>query len=135
MMRLKNVVFILLPLFAIVGCAPDLVVKNFDVTWDETSKVAKAKIVNTGNKDAGNFMVYFIGDENPVSPNHRPSVAHNIPSLAKGDSIELNADFAPLAHTDNDSLENVFKITVIADPKEMVKESNENNNTQEKLLP
>ena len=135
MKRLKNFVFILLPLFAIVGCAPDLVVKNLDVTWDAASKMAEAKIVNIGNKDAGKFMVYFNGDENPVSPNHRPSVGHNVPGLAKGDSIKLKADFALLAHPDNSNLENVFKITVLVDPKKMVKESNENNNTQGKAIP
>lgn len=135
MKRLKNFAFTLLPLFAFVGCAPDLVVKNVDVTWDAANKKAEAKIANIGNGDAGNFMVYFNGDENPVSPNRRPQVSHNVPGLAKGASITLYADFAPLAHPDNNNLGNVFKITVLVDPKGMVKESNENNNTQEKPIP
>ncbi len=58
-----------------------------------------------------------------------------MPGFAKGASITLNADFAPLAHPDNNNLGNVNKITVMADLKGMVKESNENNNTKEKPVP
>jgi len=131
MKRLKNFVFALLPLFAFVGCAPDLVVKNLDVTWDAANKKAEAKIANIGNRDAGDFMVYFNGDENPVSPNRRPQVRHNVPGLAEGASTILDAHFGPLAHPDNNNLRNVYKITVLVDPKGMVKESNENNNVKE----
>lgn len=113
------------------GCAADLTVRNLDVTWDPANKTAKAEIANIGNKDAGNFMVYFNAEENPVSRNHRPQVRHNLPGLAKGTSIMLDADFAPLAHPDNNYLGNVYKIMVLVDPKEMVEESNENNNSQE----
>ncbi|VAX32735.1 hypothetical protein MNBD_NITROSPIRAE02-1490, partial [hydrothermal vent metagenome] len=93
------------------------------------------EIANIGNKDAGTFMVYFNGDEDPESPNHRPQVRYNIPGLAKGAAITLDADFAPLAHPDNNYLRNVYKITVLVDPKGMVKESNENNNVKEFMLP
>jgi hypothetical protein len=113
---------------------PDLTVKNLDVTWDG-EKRAKATISNIGTKDAGNFMVYFNGEEDPVSPNRRPQVSHNVPALAKGDSIVLEADFAPLAHPDNNNLGNVKKILVIADPKDTVEELNENNNEAEMPLP
>jgi len=135
MKRQKIFAVTVLLLFAFVGCAPDLVVKNLDVTWETANKRAEVKIANIGNKDAGNFMVYFNGDENPVSPNRRPQVSYNVPGLDRGASITLNADFAPLAHPDNNNLGNVFKITVIVDPKGMVNESNENNNTQEKPIP
>jgi subtilase family serine protease len=120
---------------AFVGCAPDLVVKNLAVNWVAADKRAKAEIANIGNKDAGNFMVYFNGEEDPVSPNRRPQVSHNIPNLAKGNSIVLEADFAPLAHPDNHNLVNVKKIRVLVDPKNMVKEKNENNNEKEFPLP
>gem|GEM_PF-3562754 len=126
--------FVLVLAAVLAGCAPDLVVKNLDVMWNATDKKATAEIANVGNKDAGNFMVYFNGDENPVSPNHRPQLRYSVPGLAKGASVVLNADFAPLAHPDNDYLGNVYKITVLVDPKGMVKESNENNNVREFLL-
>jgi hypothetical protein len=135
MKRVKNFVFILVPLFALAGCMPDLVVKNLDVTWDAANKKAEAKIANIGNWDAGNFMVYFNGDEDPKSTNHIPQVRHNVPGLAKGASITLNANFAPLAHPDNNNLGNIYQITVFVDPKGMVKESNESNNTKEKPIP
>ncbi|MFV9677942.1 MAG: CARDB domain-containing protein [Methanosarcinales archaeon] len=131
MKRAKILAFIFILLFALVGCAPDLVVKDLDVTWAVANKKAKAEIANIGNKDAGNFMVYFNGDEDPVSPNRRPQVRHNVLGLAHGASTILDADFGPLAHPDNNNLGNVYKITVLVDPKGMVKESNENNNVKE----
>ena len=98
MKRAKILTFIFILLFALVGCAPDLVVKDLDVTWTVANKKAKAEIANIGNKNAGNFMVYFNGDEDPVSPNRRPQVRHNVPGLASGASTILDADFGPLAH-------------------------------------
>jgi len=130
----KIFVFILIIMFLLVACRPDLVVKNLDVTWNAANKKAEAEIANIGNKDAGSFMVYFNGEEDPVSPRHRPQVSHNVPSLAKGDSITLDADFAPLAHPDNNNLGNVYKILVLADAKNTVKESNEDNNEKEVLI-
>lgn len=127
--KIFSLVFILV--FLLVGCKPDLVVKNLNVTWDVTNKKAKAEIANIGNKDAGSFIVYFNGVEDPVSPNRRPQVSNNIPTLAKGNSIILEADFAPLAHPDNNNLGNVYKILVLVDPKNTVEESNENNNEKE----
>lgn len=135
MKKIKFFAFMFIPLFVFVGCEADLTVKDGEVNWDATNKKAKAEIANIGNKDAGNFLVYFNGDEDPVSPNRRPQVSHDVPGLAKGESIILEADFAPLAHPDNDSLRNVYQITVIADPKEMVKEKNENNNVKELQIP
>lgn len=131
--KIFSLVFILV--FLLVGCKPDLVVKNLNLTWDVTNKKAKAEIANIGNKDAGSFMVYFNGVEEPVSPNRRPQVRNNIPTLAKGNSIILEADFTPLAHPDNNNLGNVYKILVLVDPKNTVEESNENNNEKEVPIP
>lgn len=80
-------------------------------------------------------MVYFNGVEDPVSPNRRPQVRNNIPTLAKGNSIILEADFAPLAHPDNNNLGNVYKILVLVDPKNTIEERNENNNEKEVPIP
>ena len=134
MKKVKFFVLVLILSVAFIGCTPDLVVKNLDVNWGVSNKKAKVEIVNIGNKDAGKFLVYFNGDENPESPNRRPQVSRNVPGLAQGASVVLEADFAPLAHPDNNNLGNVYMITVIADPKHQVKESNENNNEEEFLL-
>ena len=102
--------------------------KTWDATDDAADKEATAVIANIGNRDAGAFMVYFNGEESPVSPNRRPQVRHRVDGLAKGESITLEADFAPLAHPDNNNLRNVREICVLVDPKHTVEESNENNN-------
>jgi len=116
---------------------PDLTVINVvvDWDWDTTIKQAKAEIANIGDKDAENIMVYFNAEENPVSPNYRPQLQGSIPSLAIGDSIWLDADFDPLKRSENNYLGNVYKICVIADPKHLIKEKNENNNEMCFTLP
>jgi subtilase family serine protease len=127
MVNAKIIVLMIL-LFVVVGCKPDLAVEN--VGWDSPTKTATATIKNIGKADAGNFMVYFNGDENPVSQNYRPQVSHSAPGLPKGQSITLTAPFGPLARPENNYLRNVYQITVLADPKNTVKEANEGNNSK-----
>ena len=112
----------------IFGCTTgvDLVVNHVD--WDPATKVAEVEIANIGPDDAGAFMVYVNADEFPESRNHRPQIRHNVPALGGNDTLVLQADFAPLAHPDNDHLGNVYQITALADPKSMVIETNEENN-------
>lgn len=135
MKMLEKASIFILSLMFFAGCKPDLTVTELDVTWDDADKIAVAKIKNIGDANAGPFMVYFNGEEDPVSPNHRPQVRENLPGLDKGASIELTANFAPLAHPDNMNLANVKKIVVLVDPKSMVQESNENNNSMEEPVP
>lgn len=130
MIKVRYFVCVLISSNAFIGCAPDLVVTNLEVAWDGVNKKAEAEIMNTGNMDAGNFLVYFNGDEYPESQNHRPQIRHNVPNLGQGDSIILEADFAPLSHSDNNNLGNIYQISVLADPKKMVSESNEDNNAK-----
>jgi subtilase family serine protease len=127
-MRNPKMFLFMILLFVVVGCKPDLAVEN--VSWDGPTKTATASVKNIGKGDAGNFMVYFNGDENPVSQDYRPQVSHSVPGLTKGQSITLTAPFGPLARPENHNLRNVYQITVIADPKDMVKESNEGNNSK-----
>lgn len=129
MKRLSLTLSVLLCCF-LAGCVkkPNLVVQNLQVTWNAQSKTAVATIANTGNASAGSFSVYFDGDENPVSQNYRPQVSVNVASLAAGASTTLNADFGPLARPQNFNLANVHSITVTADPKNAIAESNETDN-------
>ncbi len=94
----------LVALVAIVGCSPNLIVRNAAVTWNDNTKVAIAEVANVGNRSAGEFLVYFNGEENPVSQNHRPQVQQRVAGLAAGAAVVLTADFAPLAHPDNAGL-------------------------------
>ena len=144
MNRRKFAVIVMLLMSISAACTPsfvgkdlkaDLIVTDLSVAWDDMSKEATAEIANVGNKDAGEFMVYFNGEENPISPNRRPQVREKVSGLSKGNSIILKADFAPLAHPDNNNLENVYEILVLADPKNMVEESDENNNEKGIPLP
>ena len=113
------------------ACAPDLIVR--DVHWDDTNKIGDAVIENIGNQNAGEFLVYFDAKENPESQNHRPQISLLVPNLPVGAPITLTADFQPSAHLDNNNLGNFHSITVRADPKNMIKESNENNNVMSSL--
>jgi hypothetical protein len=101
---------------------PDIIV-SATVNWDNINKLVNVTVTNIGNAPADNFSVYINADENPVSPNHRPQDRRNVNELAAGASIPLPvSDFTPLAHPDNNNLNNVYAITVIADPKNMVAE-------------
>lgn len=118
-----------IPLVSLAGCA-DLVVTDLDVTWDDANKTATAEVENTGTRAAGEFVVEFRGDEDPVSPARRPERSITVPGLGTGESVTLTADFAPLAHPDNSNLANVYQITVEADATGRVQELNEGNNTR-----
>ena len=136
MKQARLVALLLVVLLGSAGCLPDLVVKELTVNWDLENNTAKAEaeICNVGNRNAGEFMVYFNAEEQPVSPNRRPQVSFWIVGLARGESVILEANFAPLAHPDNNNLGNVYKIRVLADPKHMVKELNEDNNDREQPI-
>lgn len=131
MKKLSNAVVMGGALMFLVGCKPDLTVQSAAVTWNATTKKATARIANIGQAHAGRFMLYFDGEEEPVSSNYRPQVSFTIDGLAKGQTLERVADFAPLARPENDSLRRIYMIRVAVDPKNMVIESNESNNVRE----
>lgn len=133
MSRQKTWVVPFVAVFLGTGCAADLVVEQVNINWVAPDKSVEATIANIGNQDAGEFLVYFNGDEFPVSRNRRPQIRHTVTGLGAGASITLAADFAPLAHPDNSHLANVYGVTVLADPKKMVGESDEENNTDRGL--
>jgi len=118
----------------ICGCA-DLKVTQLSAVWNQNNKVARATISNIGNDNAGPFLVYFDGVERPISKLNRPQIVQEVDGLMEGEQIEIEADFAPLAHPNNNNLANVIRILVTADAKDMVKESNENNNTRAVPVP
>lgn len=116
------------------ACNPDLTVESLECSWNSSTdgvKTVDITIKNIGNKEATSFLVYINPDEDPVSGNHRPQFSSEIESLAPNASftIELGTeDFINKMHVDNDSLMRVYQITILVDPKGMVKESNETNN-------
>lgn len=134
MKGLKISALMLLLVFFCAGCKPDLVVNKVDVIWDAGNKRAVAEIANIGCRDAGRFPVYFDGDESPVSPRDLPQRILYVPGLAKGATVTLDADFAPLARPTNYNLTNVYQVTVTVDPKNIINESNETNNRKTGLV-
>lgn len=130
---MKNILSAVILVFigiTFIGCKPDLTAVNLTIT---DCKKVKVTVKNIGNRDAGAFMVYINADENPVSPNYRPQISKSVQGLAKGAEIVFNEDFLPLANPANQNLANVKGYTVLVDPKSMVNESNENNNSITKL--
>lgn len=127
-MRYLRPHLVIIGIVAMLSACADLTVQTVAVTWNETEKKATAVIKNESRFSANDFLVYFDADENPVSQNRRPQVSHHITSLSGGASVALEADFDSLAHPDNSRLANVYQITVRADPKNQVRESNEDNN-------
>jgi hypothetical protein len=123
----------LLALLLLAGCA-DLVVRDTQVVWTGDLKLAVATIANVGARGSGPTAVYFDGDESPVSPNFRPQVQAEVGALAPGQSVTRVADFAPLARAENAFLGNVRGVTVRVDPKNLIREGNEANNTEQRPL-
>ncbi|MEN6386854.1 MAG: CARDB domain-containing protein [Phycisphaerales bacterium] len=135
MEKLLRIFIFAFPFFYLAGCQPDLKISKFDIDWNDDVKKVNARIKNTGGEGTGPFTVNINAIEEPTSINHRPVITKEIPNLGKNDYIDINADFAPLAHPDNADLKNVKKIQIVVDPTGMVKESNKNNNTEEKSVP
>lgn len=116
------------------GCA-DLTVRDTQVVWTSDIKLAAATIANVGLRSSGPTAVYFDGDENPVSPNYRPQVQADLEPLAPGQSVVRVADFTSLARAENAFLGNVRSVTVRVDPKNLIRESSETNNTGQAPVP
>lgn len=131
MKKIESLSLIICVVFFLFGCAPDLSVRRLEVNWDNANKNVKADIENQGNKDAGSFRVHIKGVEDPESPTHKPEISRDVANLARHQVTTINADFAPLAHQDNDNLGNIHTIRVVVDPDNIVKESKENNNVKE----
>lgn len=127
-------------LTACVTAPPNLIARGMNVTWDANRHTVESFVTNerrTGGAPAaaGAFMVYIDPDENPVSPNHRPQDRNNVDGLAASATTTSTSDFSPLAHAQNAHLANVRSITLRADPKTMVAESDETDNVLTTPLP
>ena len=134
MAKVKTFILVVLSLGAF-GCKPDLIVTNVHLNnWDEDNKSVTATIENVECMipifcgDAEEFLVYFDGEEFPISSNYLPQVSKNVASLDSGDSINIVADFTSLGRPENNHLWNIDRIKVTVDAKGQVDESNENNN-------
>lgn len=135
MKKCMQVLLFVFPMMYLAGCNADLKIKDFDVDWKDDIKRVNAKIENDGSKGTGPFLVYFSGEEDPVSPSYSPLIVKNVNGLAEDEEINLSADFASLARPENVNLANVKKIVIVVDPTGLVKESDEKNNIKSKSVP
>jgi CARDB len=132
-MLMKKYLLCTLCACAITGCA-DLAVQQTQVVWTDDLKVVATSIKNIGTKSSPATLVYFDGEENPVSDNDRPQVRQDLSPLSPGAAETHLADFVPLARPGNRYLSNVHGITVTADPKHTVREYNRGNNISRQAL-
>ena len=108
-------------------CKPDLRVVS--VSCDSTTKTIKAVIKNAGNLRSGGFRVDFRAIEQPPSPpRYAPRFNTSRPWLKQGTSVTETATFN--SRPQNNYLRNIRKVQVTVDPKNTIKESNEENNTK-----
>lgn len=114
---------------------PDLVITYQSTNWNASAHQVRLTVKNIGSKSSGAFMLYVTPNENPVSNNHRPQRRYSINGLRPGEARSIKADFDALAHPANNMLGNVFEVTAYADPKNQVKECNDNNNTRTNSVP
>jgi hypothetical protein len=140
MIRALGLVWVLL---LSLGCKANLVVTRVQLnSWDSDGKSVTATVRNKCTfglslfcKPAGTFLVYFDGKELPPSVNYLPQVTTSVAGLGRGESIDLAADFMPLARIENNYLWNVTHIRVTADPKHQVPESSEADNVRRASVP
>lgn len=113
------------------GCAANLVVENAMI--DFTAKTVNVKVKNIGNKDAGPHLTYIeineVGAPDAVTPQSLFSV--NVAGITAGSSwssgsIPFSVFLSPRGL--NLSTFSTANLVVRADAKNMVKESNEDDN-------
>lgn len=127
--------YLVLPLtftsLGLTACAPNLVVQDADISF--TGKQVKVIVKNVGNRDAGAHLTYIEINEVGASDAAKPQSQYSahVPGIAAGSS--WNSGPIGFASFSSPRGLNLFTLTgsnlvVRADAKDMVKESNENDN-------
>jgi hypothetical protein len=130
---MKNLAIPLLILFILpaAGCKPDLIVKEANINF--TDKAVRVEIANIGNGDAGHHLTYIEINQvdSPDSAKPEAQFSADIPGIVKGGVWDSGAipfsRFSTRPGIDLNSL-TTANLVVRADAKDMVVESNENNN-------
>lgn len=115
--------------------AQDLVCGAIGVNGTILNRSARIKIVNQGRKDAKPLRVYVELHTNNERDNLIAQLRFSEPTLAAGQVKILDIHFSDFtSFRKGFRLTDAKKIIVICDAKNEVKETNETNNTTEKLL-
>ena len=118
---------------ALTACTPkpNLVVGNTQVNF--TTKTVQVEVKNVGKKDAGNHLTYIEINEVGSTAQQKPQsqYAADVPSIAKGSSWNSGSiPFSAFSQPRGLDLSTLSSgnMVVSADAKNMVSESNENDN-------
>lgn len=115
--------------------AQDLICGGIGLRGNVLNRTARIKIVNQGRKDAKPMRVYVELHTNNERDNPIAQLSFTEPLLAAGQVKVLDIRFSDFrSFRPGFNILSARKLVVICDPKNEVKETNETNNTTEKLL-
>lgn len=126
------IILVAISLLGILGCKPNLVVKP-DPEVDYDAKTVKISVSNIGKKAAGMQLTYIeinaVDAEESVKPQSQFSVS--VPAIDAGDKWESDAiHFSKFSSPRGLDLMTLTEMNLVvrADAKNMVEESNEQDN-------
>lgn len=130
---MMNYIILLVTFISIgfISCQPNLVVRNASI--DFTAKTVEVEVANIGKKDAGTHLTYIeINDISaPSSAKPQSQYSANVSGISAGASWNSGpisfSSFSSPRGLDLMTL-TTANLVVRADAKNMVKESNENDN-------
>ena len=106
---------------------PDLTFFDYDISVDGTNAILKLTVTNIGKRKSGETYVYFNAiDTTPPPGKNEVRIQHikDLPPLDPNQKHSYDFKLTLLQINDNQ----INKIDVLIDPKNLVREINENNN-------
>lgn len=131
-MTYRSVLIAAVSIFGLAGCAPNLVVRDANI--DFSAQTVDIVVANIGKKNAGQHLTYIeINDvAAPESAKPQSQYSANVPGIPAGSSWSSGpvafSSFSSPRGLDLSTLTSA-NLVVRADAKNMVKESNESDNT------
>ena len=116
------------------GKTQDLVCGGIGLNGTILNRTARIKIVNQGQRSAVPLRVYVELHTNNERDNPIAQLSFTEPKLAAGAVKIIDLNFSSFTFVRGFSILNVKKIVVICDPKNEVKETNEENNTKKQPI-
>jgi len=95
----------------------NLTLTNLGFTWDSNKKEINIQIENLGSQNTGPFAINFDAEEETLSKSLQPQITYQVKNLPSHDSINLTADFKPLAQPNNKYLRDINKIFIYVEGK------------------
>ena len=137
-MKIYLSLFVVILMMAFIGCQPNLVVQDAQIDFAE--KTVQVFVKNIGDKDAGEHLTYIEINDVSASNSLKPQTQFSakVSGIAVGNSWNSGpipfSDFSSHRGLDLYSL-TLANLVVRADAKNMVTESNENDNVLDENRP